>query len=78
MSIVAWLKRLTRRRLDDEDFKQEIRAHLAIATAEKMADGADRQTAHYAALKEFGNVTLTTEAPAESGRRGGSTPCAIS
>ena len=31
MSIVAWLKRLTRRRLDDEDFKQEIRAHLAIA-----------------------------------------------
>ena len=27
-----------------------------------MADGADRQTAHYAALKEFGNVTLTTEA----------------
>jgi macrolide transport system ATP-binding/permease protein len=61
MSIVAWLKRLTRRRLDDEDFKQEIRAHLAIATEEKMADGADRQTAHYAALKEFGNVTLTTE-----------------
>jgi macrolide transport system ATP-binding/permease protein len=62
MSIVVWLKRLTRRRLDDEDFKQEIRAHLAIATEEKMADGADRQTAHYAALKEFGNVTLTTEA----------------
>ena len=27
-----------------------------------MADGADRETAHYAALKEFGNVTLTTEA----------------
>ena len=27
-----------------------------------MADGADRQTAHYSALKEFGNVTLTTEA----------------
>ena len=27
-----------------------------------MADGADRETAHYAALKDFGNVTLTTEA----------------
>ena len=27
-----------------------------------MADGADRQTAHDGALKEFGNVTLTTEA----------------
>ena len=62
MSIVAWLKRLKRRRLDDEDFKEEIRAHLAIAADERMADGADRQTAHYAALKEFGNVTLTTEA----------------
>jgi putative ABC transport system permease protein len=62
MSIVAWLKRLKRRRLDDQDFQEEIRAHLAIATDEKMADGADRQTARYAALRDFGNVTLTTEA----------------
>jgi hypothetical protein len=62
MSIVAWLRRLTRRRLDDDDFKEEIRAHLAIAADEKMADGADRQTARYAALRDFGNVTLTTEA----------------
>ena len=62
MSIVAWLKRLTRRRLDDDDFEEEIRAHLAIAADERMADGADRQTAHLASLKEFGNVTLTTEA----------------
>jgi macrolide transport system ATP-binding/permease protein len=62
MSIVAWLERLKRRRLDDEDFQEEIRAHLAIATDEKMAGGTDRQTAHYAALKEFGNVTRTTEA----------------
>jgi predicted permease len=64
MSIVAWLKGLKRRRvnLDEEDFRDEIRAHLAIATDERMADGADRQTAHYAALREFGNVTLTTEA----------------
>jgi macrolide transport system ATP-binding/permease protein len=62
MSIVAWLKRLTRRPLDDEDFKEEIRAHLAIAEDERIADGVDRQTAHDAALKEFGNVLLTTEA----------------
>ena len=38
MSLVTWLKRL-RRRLDDADFEDEIRAHLAIATAERMADG---------------------------------------
>ncbi len=32
MSIVSWLKSwLERRRLDDEDFQEEIRAHLAIA-----------------------------------------------
>jgi putative ABC transport system permease protein len=62
MSIVAWLKGRKRRRLDDEDFEEEIRAHLAIAEADRMADGADRETAHYAALRDFGNVTLTTEA----------------
>ncbi len=62
MSIGGWLKGLKRRRLDDEDFEEEIRAHLAIAEDERMADGADRQAAHYAALKDFGNVTLTTEA----------------
>ena len=39
MWIVSWLKR--RRRLDDEDLREEIRAHLAIAADEKMADGAD-------------------------------------
>jgi predicted permease len=62
MSIATWLKGLKRRRLDDQDFDEEIRAHLAIATDERMGDGADRQAAHYAALKDFGNVTLTTEA----------------
>jgi hypothetical protein len=58
----AWLKRLTTRRLDEDDFQNEIRAHLAIAADERVAEGADRQTARYGALKDFGNVTLTTEA----------------
>ena len=54
----------TRRRLDldEDDFRDEIRAHLALAEAERIAEGADREAAHYAALKDFGNVTLTTEA----------------
>jgi predicted permease len=60
MSIKSWLKR--RLGLDEQDFQDEIRAHLAIAEQERMADGADPETAKYAALKEFGNVTLTTEA----------------
>ena len=62
MGILSWLKRRRPVELDEEDFKDEIRAHLAIAANEKMADGADQEEAHYAALKEFGNVTLTTEA----------------
>jgi predicted permease len=62
MSILTWLKRLTRRRLDDQDFDAEIRAHLAMATEDRVADGVDREDARHAALRDFGNVTLTTEA----------------
>jgi predicted permease len=62
MLIVSWFKRWRQRRLDEQDFQDEIRAHLAIAAEERMADGADRQTAQLASLKDFGNVTLTTEA----------------
>ena len=62
MAIRAWLQHLKRRRLDDQDFQEEIRAHLAIATEERMAEGADRETARHAAMKDFGNVLLTTEA----------------
>ena len=59
MSIMSWLKR---RRLDDDDFQDEIRAHLAMAADERMADGADPRSARLASLKDFGNVTLTTAA----------------
>ena len=48
--------------LDEEDFKDEIRAHLAIAEDERIADGADPKTRTTRRCKEFGNVTLTTEA----------------
>ena len=59
---MAWWNWLKRRRLDEEDFAEEIRSHLAMAEDERKADGADPQSAHFASLKEFGNVTLTTEA----------------
>ncbi len=63
MSFLSWLKSWRKpRRLDENDLDEEIRAHLAIAADERMSDGADRKTAHDAALKEFGNVLLTTEA----------------
>jgi predicted permease len=53
-----WLKR---RRLDEDDFQEEIRAHLAIATDERIADGAERDAARDASIKDFGNITRTTE-----------------
>jgi len=62
MSISVWLKGVLRKRLDEDDFDDEIRAHLAIAADEKQSDGADPHSAQLQSLKEFGNVTLTTEA----------------
>jgi hypothetical protein len=62
MSFIAWLKGLQRKRLDEDDFDAEIQAHLAIAADEKQADGADPRSAQLESLKDFGNITLTTEA----------------
>jgi putative ABC transport system permease protein len=63
MSLLSWFRRRRRRfDLDEHDFQDEIRAHLAMAVRERMADGADRRSAEQASLKEFGNVLLTTEA----------------
>jgi len=42
MGIWSWLKR---RQLDEQDFQDEIRAHLAIAEQERIEDGADRWSA---------------------------------
>jgi predicted permease len=50
------------RRPDEEDLQDEIRSHLEIAAAERVAGGADRNSARLSSLKDFGNVTLTTEA----------------
>ena len=59
MARLGWLKG---RRPDEEDLQDEIRSHLEIATAERVAGGADRDSARLSSLKDFGNVTLTTEA----------------
>ena len=59
MTRLGWFKR---RRSDERDFQEELRAHLAIAADDRVADGADRRSAQLASLKDFGNVTLTTEA----------------
>jgi hypothetical protein len=59
---VALWRWLTRRRHRDEDLQAEIASHIALATQERVAQGQDPEVARRAALKEFGNVTLTREA----------------
>jgi predicted permease len=46
---------------DDHDLDEEIRGHLAIEMQERVARGEDPESARLAALKDFGNVTLTRE-----------------
>jgi predicted permease len=60
--LLSWLARRRSAKLDEQDFADEIRAHLALDTDARISDGADRRSAELASLKEFGNVTLTTEA----------------
>lgn len=62
MGLIDWIVR--RRR--DEDLQAEIRAHLTMATRDRVEGGADPEQARRAALKEFGNVTLTREATRRS------------
>ena len=46
---------------DDEDLDEEIRGHLAISIKERIERGEDPAAARLAALKEFGNITLTRD-----------------
>jgi predicted permease len=48
-------------RPDDDDLDDEIRGHLALSIQERIARGEDPAAARLAALKEFGNLTLTRE-----------------
>jgi macrolide transport system ATP-binding/permease protein len=50
-----------RRRRPDEDFAQEIRAHVAHETDRLVAEGASPVEARTAALRAFGNVTKARE-----------------
>src|ERR687888_2108576 len=48
-------------RPDENDLDDEIRGHLAISIRERIERGEDPESARLAALKEFGNVTLTRD-----------------
>ena len=48
-------------RPDDHELDDEIRGHIAISVKARMENGEDPEAARLAALREFGNVTLTRE-----------------
>ena len=55
------LGRLFRRKGSNLELEEEIQAHLAMATRERIERGEDPQAAALAALREFGNRTLIQE-----------------
>ena len=46
---------------DDDALDEEIRGHLALSIKERVERGEDPAAARLAALKEFGNLTLTRD-----------------
>jgi len=62
MRLWDWFLRQRR----DDDLQDEIRAHLSMATEDRIASGEDPAHARRASRKEFGNVTLTREATRRS------------
>src|SRR4030088_2682065 len=48
-------------RPDQDDFDDEIRGHMALSVKERIERGEDPKAARLAALREFGNVTLTRD-----------------
>src|SRR5213083_1307312 len=48
-------------RPDRDDLDEEIRGHLALGIKERIEQGEDPTSARLAALREFGNVTLTRD-----------------
>ena len=48
-------------RPDQDELDDEIRGHMALSVKERIERGEDPEAARLAALREFGNVTLTRE-----------------
>ena len=59
---------LFRRSKPVDDLEEEIRSHLRMEEQEYLESGMPPEEAHYAALRRFGNVTLTEERSREMWR----------
>jgi predicted permease len=64
--LAARLVSLFRRSRREQEFEDEMAAHLELATADHLANGLSHEEARLAALRRFGGVTQTKEAVRES------------
>jgi predicted permease len=65
---VAKLRNLFARAGHRADLEEEIRSHLEMQQQENIESGMPPEEAHYAALRQFGNVTLAAERTREMWR----------
>ena len=64
MMLIQFFRRflaLFRKERLDRDMAEEMRFHLNQRTADNVADGVPADEAHYAALRQFGNVASIQE-----------------
>ena len=57
MKLWAKVKALFKRKQLDRDLEDELAFHLTMREAKNRERGIDKQEAHYAARRKFGNVT---------------------
>jgi macrolide transport system ATP-binding/permease protein len=57
-----------RRRRSEDDFRDELHAHLQLETDDRMVQGLSEQEARAAARRDFGSIALTRERHYERGR----------
>src|SRR5437762_3307732 len=66
MKLWAKVKALFKRKQLDRDLEDELAFHLTMREAKNCERGIDKQEAHYAARRQFGNVTRIKEACKEA------------
>jgi putative ABC transport system permease protein len=63
---MRWMPWWRRRRLEDEDLAEELRAHLAMEARQRVEAGQSPRDAQVAALRAFGNTTRIQESARET------------
>jgi putative ABC transport system permease protein len=63
---MSWIRWWRRRRLEEDDLSEELRAHVAIEARQRVEAGQDPIEAEQAARRAFGNTTQIREAARET------------